>query len=219
MRKLFLLSIALLLLQAFDAAAATRINCAKPAKESERLLCQADKIKARRVGSTVGAAVVGALLGNLGALATGGDRSQATVAGAVAGGLSGYWLSMQNEIEARHASQAAQSKELKALATRDAKVQKASAKQLKAELKTVLLRTPGASEDAKRRQEEIAQIASAAALGQRQAQQSAQGYAAVGNGIGAPLNGNSLFAATANDFGQTRQAACAKLTRPGSACS
>ena len=169
MRKLILLSLTLLLLQGVEAAAAPKINCAKPAKESERLLCQAEQIKARRVGSAVGGAVVGAVLGNLLAKA--------------------------------------------------AKRQKTSAVQLKAELKTVLLRSPGASEDAKRRQEEIAQIAAAADLGQRQAAQSAQGYAAVGNGIGAPLNGNSLFAATANDFGRTRQAACAQLTRKGSVCS
>lgn len=219
MRKLILLSLTLLLLQGVEAAAATKINCAKPAKESERLLCQAEQIKARRVGSAVGGAVVGAVLGNLLAKATGGDRSQGTVAGAVAGGLTGYWMNLQNEIKARHASQAAQAAELKALAAKDAKRQKTSAVQLKAELKTVLLRSPGASEDAKRRQEEIAQIAAAADLGQRQAAQSAQGYAAVGNGIGAPLNGNSLFAATANDFGQTRRAACAQLTRKGSVCS
>ena len=101
----------------------TTLNCAKPPLESVRLLCQANAIKARRVQTVIGGAVVGALLGNLMAKATGGSRTDSTIAGAAAGGLAGYWLSVQNEIAKKSASQTAQAAELKARAAADASVQ------------------------------------------------------------------------------------------------
>ena len=194
-------------------------NCTKPTLESQRLLCQASAIKARRVQTVVGGAVVGALLGNLMAKATGGSRTDATIAGAAAGGLAGYWLSVQNEIAKKTASQTAQSAELKARAVADAAVQKKSAASLKGELKTVLLRSPGTAADEQKRQAAIAQIAQAADLGAKQASDSGQGYTAVGQQLGTPVDARPMFAATASDFGKTKQDACARLTRPGSYCS
>ena len=220
MRKALLLCLSLLFLQAADPAMAKlTVNCAKPTLESERLLCQASAIKARRVQTTIGAAVLGALLGNLTAQQSGGNRTTGTVAGAVAGGLTGYWLNLQNEIAAKNASQTARAAEIKARASSEAKRQRTSATNLHAELKTVLLRSPSAGEDPARHQEELAQIAQAADIGLRQAQQSAQGYTSVGQGLGTPLDGNSLFAPSTNDFYKTKNDACAQLTRPGSYCS
>lgn len=197
----------------------TTLNCAKPPLESVRLLCQANAIKARRVQTVIGGAVVGALLGNLMAKATGGSRTDSTIAGAAAGGLAGYWLSVQNEIAKKSASQTAQAAELKARAVADASVQKKSAAALKGELKTVLLRSPGTAADEQKRQAAIAQIAQAADLGAKQASDSGQGYTAVGQQLGTPVDARPMFAATASDFGKTKQDACARLTRPGSYCS
>ncbi len=220
MQKSFLFGLSLLILPlASPVFANTAINCAKPTAESVRLLCKANDIKARRVQTTVGAAVVGALLGNILAQQSGGNRTNATVAGAVAGGLTGYWLSVQNEISAKNASQSARAAELKTKAATDAKAQRTSASNLHTELKTVLLRSPGAGEDPKRHQEQLAQIAQAADLGMRQAQESGQGYTAVGQGLGTPVDGKGMFAASANDFYKTRTDACAQMTRPGSYCS
>ena len=220
MKKALLFGLGLLILPLADPALAkTAVNCAKPTLESVRLLCKANEIKARRVQTTVGAAVVGAVLGNLLAQQNGGNRTNATVAGAVAGGLTGYWLNVQNEIAAKNASQSARAGELKAKAAADAKAQRASATKLHAELKTVLLRSPGAGEDPKRRQEQLAQIAQAADVGMRQAQESGQGYTAVGQGLGTPVDGKGMFASSANDFYKTRTDACAQMTRPGSYCS
>ena len=220
MQKALLFGLGLLILPLADPALAkTAINCAKPTLESVRLLCKANDIKARRVQTTMGAAVVGALLGNILAQQGGGNRTNATVAGVVAGGLTGYWLSVQNEIAAQNASQSARATEVKARATADAKAQRTSATNLHAELKTVLLRSPSAGEDPKRHQEELAQIAQAADVGMRQAQQSGQGYTAVGQGLGTPVDGKGMFASSANDFYKTRTDACAQMTQPGSYCS
>ena len=191
------------------------LNCAKPTLESVRLLCKANEIKARRVQTVVGGAIAGALLGNLLAKQSGGNTDQATIAGALAGGLTGYWLSVENEIKAKSASQSARAAEVKARAATEVKRQRASAVNLRAELKTVMLRS---SDDPKKREAALAQIAQAASLGVRQAQDSAKGYTQVGAGLGTPVNGNSLFAQTATDFNRTRVEACSQLTRPGAYC-
>lgn len=192
------------------------LDCANPGTESVRLLCKANEIRARRVQSVVGGALAGALFGNLLARQNGGNADQAAVLGAISGGLTGYWLSMQNEIAAKTASQNARAAEVKARAASEAKRQRASAASLHAELRTVLLRS---GDDPKRREAAIAQVAQAASLGLRQAQDSAQGFTKVGDGLGAPVNGNSLFATAANGFYRTRTEACAQLARPGSYCS
>ncbi len=212
MRKALILS-ALLLWS--HPAAANKLNCTNPTLESVRLLCKANEIKARRVQTVVGGALAGALLGNLLAKQNGGNADQATIAGALAGGLTGYWLSMQNEIKAKNASASAQAAEVKARAAAEVKRQRASATTLRAELKTVLLRS---SDDPKKREAALAQIAQAANLGVRQAQDSAQGYTQVGAGLGTNVNGNSMFANTATDFNRTRMDACSQLARPGSYC-
>ncbi len=217
MRKFRLILIGLLfvVMQASYATAAG-INCANPTKESERLLCKANEIKARRVQTVVGGALAGALLGNLLAKKNGGDPGKAALLGAVAGGLTGYWMNMQNEIAATSASQKARAAEVKARAAVEAKQQRASAKNLHTELKTVLLRS---SDDPKKREAAIAQIAQAATLGLQQAQATGQGYTKVGEGLGAPVDANSLFASTATDFNRTRTEACSQLSQPGSYCS
>ena len=199
-----------------DMAAATPLNCTTPPVESVRLLCQANAIKARRVQTVVGGALAGALIGNLLAQRSGGNTDQATILGAVAGGLTGYWLSVQNEIAANSASQTARAAELKARVAAESKRQRASATSLHTELRTVLLRS---TDDPKKREAAIAQVAQAANLGLRQAQDSAQGYTRVGDGLGTPVNGNTSFATAANSFYSTRNEACAQLSRPGSYCS
>ena len=220
MQKALIFGLGLLILPLAEPTAANAtVNCTKPTLESVRLLCKSNEIKARRVQTTAGAAIAGALLGNILAQQSGGNRTNAIVAMAAAGGLTGYWLSVQNEIAAKNASQSARAAELKARAAADAKAQRTSATNLHAELKTVLLRSPGAGEDPKRHQEELAQIAQAADVGMRQAQQSGQGYTAVGQGLGTPVDGKGMFASSANDFYKTRTDACAKMTRPGSYCS
>lgn len=213
MRKSLVLCAGLLLAQFAEPAFA--LSCTKPTLESVRLLCKANEIKARRVQTVVGGALAGALIGNLLAKKGGGNADQAMIAGALAGGLTGYWLSVENEIKAKAASQSARNAEVKARAAAEVKRQRASATNLRAELKTVLLRS---SDDPKKRQAEIAQIAQAANLGIRQAQDSAQGYTRVGAGLGTTVNGNSLFASTATDFNRTRADACAQLARPGNYC-
>lgn len=191
------------------------LNCTKPALESVRLLCKANEIKARRVQTVVGGAIAGALIGKLLGQQNGGNDDQAVIAGAIAGGLTGYWMNLQNEIAAKSASQKARAAEIKAHAAAEAKRQRASAANLRTELKTVLLRS---SDDPKKREAAIAQVAQAAALGLRQAQDSAKGYTKVGDGLGAPVNGNSVFASTATDFNTTRVNACAELAQPGAYC-
>jgi outer membrane lipoprotein SlyB len=205
-----------LLATAQPAAANAAINCATPTFESERLLCKAKEIKARRVQTVVGGALAGALLGNLLAKKSGGDASKSALAGAIAGGLTGYWLNQQNEIAAKAASQTARAAELKARATAEAKRQRASAASLRTELRTVLLRS---SDDPKKREVAIAQVAQAATLGLQHAQESGQGYTRVGDGLGTPMNGNGVFASAATDFNKTRIEACSRLSNPGSYCS
>ena len=87
---------------------------------------------------------------------------------------------------------------------------------MKGALKTVLLRSPGTAAAMKKRQAAIAQIAQAADFEAKQASDSGQGYTAVGQQLGTPVDARPMFATTASDFGRTRQDACAKLTRPGS---
>jgi outer membrane lipoprotein SlyB len=216
MRKTLVLCLGLLVAGAGDPALANQtLNCANPTLESVRLLCKANEIKARRVQTVVGGALAGALIGNLLAKQNGGNADQATIAGALAGGLTGYWLSVQNEIAAKTASQSARAAEVKARAAAEVRRQKASAVNLRAELKTVLLRS---SDDPKKREAALAQIAQAANLGVRQAQDSAKGYTQVGAGLGTQVNGNNMFAATATDFNRTRVEACAQLARPGAYC-
>ena len=153
------------------------------------------------------------------AKASGGSRTDATIAGAAAGGLAGYWLSVQNEIAKKTASQTAQAAELKARAVADAAVQKKSEASLKGALKTVLLRSPGTAADEQKRQAAITQIAQAADLEAKQASDSGQGYTAVGQQLGTPVDARPMCATTASDLGRTKQDACAKLTHPGSFCS
>lgn len=213
MRKILMI---LLLALLPGMAVAGALNCTQPPLESVRLLCKANEIKARRVQTVIGGALAGALLGNLLAQQNGGNTKNATILGAVAGGLTGYWLSVQNEIAANNASQTARAAELKARVAAEVKRQRTSATNLHTELRTVLLRS---SDDPKKREAAIAQVAQAADLGLRQAQDSAQGYTRVGDGLGAPVNGNGSFAPAANSFYNTRNEACAQLTRPGSYCS
>ena len=214
MRKINLILSALLCLGLASPAFAGTLNCTKPTLESVRLLCKANEIKARRVQTVVGGAIAGALIGKI--LNKNGNDDQAMIAGAIAGGLTGYWMNLQNEIAAKAASQKARAAEIKAHAAAEAKRQRASATNLRTELKTVLLRS---SDDPKKREAAIAQVAQAAALGVQQAQDSAKGYTKVGEGLGAPVNGNSVFASTANDFNKTRIDACSQLAHPGSYCS
>ena len=211
MRKALILS-ALLLWS--HPAVANKLNCTNPTLESVRLLCKANEIKARRVQTVVGGALAGALIGKI--LNKSGNDDQAMIAGAIAGGLTGYWMNLQNEIAAKAASQKARAAEIKAHAAAEAKRQRASATNLRSELKTVLLRS---SDDPKKREAAIAQVAQAAALGVQQAQDSAKGYTKVGEGLGAPVNGNAVFASSANDFNKTRIDACSQLAHPGSYCS
>ena len=219
MRKSILSTLTLCLALGGSLAGATTLSCTNPTLESVRLLCKANEIKSRRVQTALGGALVGALLGNILAQQSGGSRTDATIAGAVAGGLTGYWLNLQNEIAAKNASQSARAAEVKAQASAEAKRQRVSATNLHTELRTVLLKSPAVSTDPIKREAQIAQIAAAANVGVAQAQQSAQGYTKVGDGLGTPVNGNSLFASTANDFGKTRQEACAQLTRPIPSCA
>ena len=216
MRAVTLIFSGLLCLSLGAPAASGTLNCGRPALESVRLLCKANEIKARRVQTVVGGAIAGALIGKLLAQGNSGNDDQAVIAGAIAGGLTGYWMNLQNEIAAKNASQKARAAEIKAHAASEAKRQRASAANLKTELKTVLLRS---SDDPKKREAAIAQVAQAAALGVRQAQDSAKGYSKVGEGLGAPVDGNNLFAASANDFNRTRVEACSQLAQPGSYCS
>ena len=216
MRKILLLVFGLIMAQVPGAASANPLNCANATVESVRLLCKANEIKARRVQTVVGGALAGALLGNLLAKQNGGNTDQATLLGAVAGGVTGYWLSIQNEIAANNASQSARAAELKARVAAESKRQRTSATNLHTELRTVLLRS---GDDPKKREAAIAQVAQAANLGLRQAQDSAQGYTRVGDGLGTPINGNSTFAPAANSFYGTRNEARAQMARPGSYCS
>ena len=215
MRMMSLILSGLLCLGLGAPAVSGTLNCAKPALESVRLLCKAKEIKGRRVQTVVGGALAGALIGNLLAKRNGGNADQAMIAGAIAGGLTGYWMNLQNEIAAKSASQKARAAEIKAHAATEAKRQRASATNLRAELKTVLLRS---SDDPKKREAAIAQVAQAATLGLQQAQDSAKGYTKVGEGLGTPVNGNSVFASSANDFNRTRVDACSQLTNPGAYC-
>ena len=214
MRKINLILSALLCMGLSAPAIAGTLNCTNPTLESVRLLCKANEIKARRVQTVVGGAIAGALIGKI--LNKNGNDDQAMIAGAIAGGLTGYWMNLQNEIAAKAASQKARAAEIKAHAAAEAKRQRASATNLRTELKTVLLRS---SDDPKKREAAIAQVAQAAALGVQQAQDSAKGYTKVGEGLGAPMNGNSVFASSANDFNKTRIDACSQLAHPGSYCS
>lgn len=216
MRSVLLFLFGLTMAHIPDAALANSLNCTNPTVESVRLLCKANEIKARRVQTVVGGALAGALIANLFAKQNGGNTDHATLLGAVAGGLSGYWLSVQNEIAANNASQIARAAELKARVAAEAKRQRTSATNLHTELRTVLLRS---GDDPKKREAAIAQVAQAADLGLRQAQDSAQGYTRVGDGLGTPVNGNSSFATAANSFYSTRNEACGQMTRPGSYCS
>ncbi len=195
------------------------LNCAAPKVESEALLCQANAIRQRRVGTVIGGAVAGAILGNLLAQSNGGDRTGATVAGAMAGGLAGYWLSVQNEIQANKASDAARKTEVKARAYTEAKRQKTSASNLNSELKLALLRSPSTAQDPKKREAQLAQIAQAANLGVQQAQDSGQGYTQVAAQMNTPVDARPLFAPAASSFQQTRIKACSQMQSPGSYCS
>ncbi len=216
MRKIFAIFLGLLLLQTAEPAQAnTQINCAQPTRESERLLCEASQIRARRVQTVVAGALMGALLGNLMAKQSGTNTNQAMINGAIAGGLTGYWLNLQNEIATKAASQTARAAELRVQVAAEVKRQRASATNLHAELKQVMLRS---SDDPKKHQEELAQIAQAARLGIQQAQDSGQGYTRVGDGLGTPVNGTDVFASTATDFNRTRTEACSKLTSPQNFC-
>ena len=213
MRKTKFILAALLTLGLTTPALSGTLNCTNPTLESVRLLCKANEIKARRVQTVVGGAIAGAVIGKL--LNRGGNDDQAMIAGAIAGGLTGYWLNLQNEIAAKNASQKARAAEVKARAAAEAKRQRASAASLRTELKTVLLRS---SDDPKKREAAIAQVAQAAALGVQEAQNSAKGYTRVGEGLGAPVNGSSVFAASASDYNKTRLEACSQMARPGTYC-
>lgn len=197
---------------------ADQLNCAAPRVESEALLCQANVIRQRRIGTVVSGAVMGALLGNLMAQGSGGDRTGATVAGAMAGGLAGYWLSVQNEIQADQASDAARKSELKARAYTEAKRQKTSAANLNSELKLTLLRSPSTAQDPQKREAQLAQIAQAANLGIQQAQDSGQGYTQVAAQMNTPVDAQPMFTPTANSFAQTRAKACSQMQNPGNYC-
>lgn len=194
-------------------------NCAAPKLASEALLCQADAIRARRVSTVVGGALAGALIGNLLTHGGNGDKTRATVAGAMAGGLAGYWLSVSNEIKAQKASESARKSEVKARAAREAKSQKAGASALKAELKTALLRSPSTNEDAKKREEHLAQIAKAAKLGAQQANDSGNGYTQVAADMGTSYDARPAFHGTAASYEETRAKACAGMAHPGNYCS
>jgi hypothetical protein len=198
---------------------ADTLNCAAPRLESEALLCQANVIRQRRVGTVVLGAAVGALLGNLVAKNSGGDRTAATVTGAMAGGLAGYWLSVQNEIEKTKASAAARKTEVKVRAAAEARRQKTSASHLSSELKVALLRSPSSANDPKKREAELAQIAKAANLGVQQAQDSGNGYTQVSQQMNTPVDARPMFAPTAASFKQTRDKACSQMQNPGSYCS
>ena len=212
MRKIFAIFLSLMFLQSVEPATANAaINCTQPTRESERLLCEANQIRARRVQTVVAGALMGAILGNLIAKQNGTNTDQAMINGAIAGGLTGYWLNLQNEIAAKAASQQARASELRVQVNAEVRRQRTSATNLHAELKQVMLRS---SDDPKRRQEELAQIAQAANLGIQQAQDSGQGYTKVGEGLGTPVNGDGYFASTATDFNRTRTEACSKLTSP-----
>ena len=199
--------------------AAGTLNCQAPRLESEALLCQADVIKKRRVQTVVAGAVVGALLGNLLAKNSGGDRTTATALGAVAGGLTGYWLSVENEIKANKASDKARQSEIKARAAAEAKRQKTSASHLNDELKVALLRSPSAADDPKKREAQLAQIAKAANLGAQQAQDSGQGYTQVSQHLNTPVDARPMFAPAASSFQSTKAKACGQMQHPGSYCS
>ncbi len=195
------------------------LNCKAPRVESEALLCQAEVIKKRRVQTVVAGAVVGALLGNLLAKGNGGDRTAATAAGALAGGLTGYWLSVENEIKATKASDKARKSEIQARASAEAKRQKTSASHLNDELKVALLRSPSAADDPKKREAQLAQIAKAANLGAQQAQDSGQGYTQVAQHLDAPVDARPMFAPAASSFQSTKAKACSQMQHPGSYCS
>ncbi len=194
-------------------------DCAAPKLASEALLCQADQIRARRAGTVIGGALAGALIGNLLTQGGGGDKTRATVAGALAGGLAGYWLSVSNEIKAKKASDAARASEVKSRAVRDAKAQKTQAAALKSELKVALLRSPSTNEDAKKREEHLASIAKAAQLGAQNAQDSGNGYTNVAADLGSSYDARPGFASTAASYQDIKAKACAGMTRPGNYCS
>lgn len=204
---------------ALGATGAASASCSAPKLESEALLCQANAIKQRRVQTVVAGAVVGALIGNLLTNPGGGDKTRATIEGAMAGGLAGYWLSVQNEIEKTKASDAARKTEVKARAAAEAKRQKASASKLNSELKLALLRSPSTAEDPKKREEQLAQIAKAANLGAQQAKDSGEGYTQVSQQMNTPVDARPMFTPTASSFAQTKAKACSQMQHPGSYCS
>ena len=220
MRKLSFWIVTLVLaLWMVEPIAAATLNCAAPKLESEALLCQASAIRQRRAGTVAIGAIAGALIGNLLAQNSGGDRTTATVAGAMAGGLAGYWLSVQNEIEKTKASDSARLSEVRARASAEAKRQKASASNLNKELKLALLRSPSSADDPKKREAQLAQIAQAAQLGVQQAQDSGTGYTQVSQQMNTPVDARPMFAPTAASFQQTRNNACSQMQHPGSYCS
>jgi hypothetical protein len=188
------------------ATEAYALNCAAPRVESEALMCQANVIRQRRVQTVV-------------AGGSGGDRTGATVAGAMAGGLAGYWLSVSNEIKANNASDSARKNEVRARASAEARRQRTSASNLNAELKLALLRSPSTAQDPKKREAQLAQIAQAANLGVQQAQDSGQGYTKVSQQLNTPVDAQPMFAPAASSFQQTRNKACSQMQRPGSYCS
>lgn len=198
---------------------ADTMNCAAPRLESEALLCQANVIRQRRVGTVVLGAAVGAVFGSLLAKNNGGNRTSAALTGAMAGGLAGYWLSVQNEIEKNKASAAARKTEVKVRAAAEAKRQRTSATHLSSELRVALLRSPSSANDPKKREAELAQIAKAANLGVQQAQDSGNGYTQVSQQMNTPVDARPMFTPTAASFKQTRDKACSQMQHPGSYCS
>lgn len=198
---------------------AEALNCSAPRLESEALLCQANVIKQRRTQTVIAGAVVGALLGNLLAKSSGGNRTSATAMGALAGGLTGYWLSVENEITKTKASDKARRSEVQARAAAEVKRQKTSASHLNEELKVALLRSPSAADDPKRREAQLAQIAKAANLGAQQAQDSGQGYTQVAQQMNTPVDARPMFAPAATSFQNTKVKACSQMQHPGSYCS
>lgn len=153
--------------------------CAQPRFASERLICLERKLKSETVQYSVGGALLGAALGAVVADMNGEDKRNGALIGAAAGGLAGYWLNVQRQIQANNASKSAQATELALLSAEREKQMNAELLALRAELATVRR-----LKDADEKRIRLLQIQMAAQNGASYSQESRDGAAAVGEGLG-----------------------------------
>ena len=153
--------------------------CAQPQLASERLICLERKLKSETVQYSVGGALLGAALGAVVADMNGEDKRNGALIGAAAGGLAGYWLNVQRQIQANHASKSAQAKELALFSAQRERQMNEELRALRAELAAVRR-----LKDADEKRIRLLQIQMAAQNGAIYSEESRDGAVAVGKGLG-----------------------------------